>query len=70
MRLRDVLGKITGEFYLLTIDEICDELSCGEDVLNELREQDYYKKNRDRKVKSISVAVKNMRPELRIALEK
>ncbi len=70
MRLRDVLGKITGEFYLLTIDEICDELSCGEDVLNELREQDYYKKNRDRKVKSISVAMKNMRPELRIALEK
>ncbi len=70
MRLRDVLGKITGEFYLLTINGICDELSCGEDVLNELREQDYYKKNRDRKVKSISVAVKNMRPELRIALEK
>lgn len=70
MRLRDVLGKITGGFYLLTIDGICDELPCDCDVLKDLRKMDYYKKNRDRKVKGISAAVKNMRPELRIELEK
>lgn len=70
MKLRDLFEKIEGGCYLLSIYGICEELPCDCDVLDCLREKDYYKESCDRKVKGISVAVKNMRPELRITLEK
>ena len=66
MRLRDVLNKFTNSAWLLTINGVCDEWY-GD--VEELKEQDYYKDYRDKKVISMAIITTNELPELCITIE-
>lgn len=66
MRLRDVLNKFINRDFLLTINGVCDEWYGG---VEELKEEEYYKKYRDKKVISMAILSTNMTPELIIEIE-
>lgn len=66
MRLRDILNKFTNSSWLLTINGVCDEWYGG---VEELKEEDYYKKYRDKKVLSMAILSTNEVPELMITIE-
>ena len=66
MRLRDVLNKFTNSAWLLTINGVCDEWYGG---VEELKDQDYYKDYRDKKVISMAILTTNEMPELCITIE-
>lgn len=66
MRLRDVLNKFTNSAWLLTINGVCDEWYGG---VEKLKEQDYYKDYRDKKVIRMSILMTNEMPELCITIE-
>lgn len=66
MKLRDILNKFTNSSWLLTINGVCDEWYGG---VEELKEEDYYKKYRDKKVLSMAILSTNEVPELIITIE-
>lgn len=66
MRLRDLLNKFTNTSFLLTINGVCDEWYGG---VAELKKEDYYKKYRDKRIKSLAILSTNDMPELLITIE-
>ena len=68
MRLQELLNKFTNEDFLVTVNDWCDELSFEE--YEDEKKKEYWKKYKDRKVKSLAILTTNGRPELCIVLEK
>ena len=67
MKLQEVLNKFTNDDFLLTVNGWCDELPFSE-YENEKKEE-YWKKYRDKKVKSLAILTTNGMPELCIMIE-
>ena len=66
MKLQEFLNKFTNEDFLLTVDGLCEELPFYE--YEEEKKAAYWKKYKDRKVKSMAIITTNGRPELCIKL--
>lgn len=68
MRLQELLNKFSNNQFVLTVDGWCDEMPFGK--YPEEQKQDYWKKYKYRKVKSLAIIVSNGSPEFLISLEK
>lgn len=68
MRLQEVLNKFTNAAFLLTVNGLCDELSFYE--YEDMKKEDYWKKYKDCKVKSMALLTTNETPELCIEIER
>lgn len=66
MRLKDVINKFSNSSFLLTINGVCDEWYGG---IEELPNESYYKKYKDKKVLSMAILLTNETPELCIKIE-
>lgn len=66
MRLKDIIDKFTNSNFLLTINGVCDEWLNG---IEELPEESYYHKYKDKKVLSMAILTTNEMPELVIQIE-
>ncbi len=67
MRLQEVLNKFTNTDFLLSVNGLCDEIPFDE-YENEKKE-DYWRKYKDRRVKSMAILITNERAELCIKIE-
>lgn len=67
MRLQEFLNKFTNSDFLLTVTGWCEELPFSE--YEEEKQQDYWSKYKNRKIKSFAILTTNERPELCIELE-
>lgn len=67
MRLQEVLNKFSNNDFLITVDGWCDELSFCE--YEEEKKMNYWKKYKDKKIKSMSLLITNNMPELCIEIE-
>ena len=67
MRVQELLNKFTNDSFMITCDGWCEELPFSE--YDEEKKQDYWKKYKDRKIKSLAIITTNERPELCISLE-
>lgn len=67
MRLQELLNKFTNADFLITVNGWCEELSFYE-YENEKKEE-YWKKYKDKKVKSMAILTTNGNPELCIEIE-
>ena len=68
MKLQELLNKFTNADFLISVDGWCEELSFYE--YEDEKKREYWKKYKNRTVKSLSIITTNDRPELRICLEK
>lgn len=66
MKLQTVLNKFTNEDFIITIDGLCDEMPFSE--YKEEKKEDYWKKYKNREIKSFAILLTNDVPELCIAL--
>lgn len=67
MRLQELLNKFTNCDFLLTVNGWCDELPFHE--YEDEKNQHYWGKFKDRKVKSMAILTTNGRPELIVVIE-
>ena len=67
MRLQELLDTFTNCEFLLTVNGWCDELSFYEYEYE--KEEDYWEKYKDKKVKSMAILTTNEMPELCITIE-
>lgn len=67
MTLQAFLNKFTNDDFLLTVDGWCDEMNFSD--YEEEKEQKYWNKFKNRKIKSFAILTTNMRPELYITLQ-
>ena len=68
MRLQELLNKFTNAEFMITVDGMCEELSFYD--YEEVKEHEYWKDYKNRKVKSMAIILTNECPELCIELEK
>jgi len=66
MKLQTFLNKFTNDDFILTVDGWCDEMPFSE--YEEEKKMDYWKKYKDREIKSFAILTTNDRPELCIKL--
>lgn len=66
MKLQTFLNKFTNDDFILTVDGWCDEMPFSE--YDEEKKMDYWKKYKDREIKSFAILTTNDRPELCIRL--
>jgi hypothetical protein len=66
MKLQTFLNKFTNDDFILTVDGWCDEMPFSE--YEEEKKMDYWKKYKDREIKSFAILTTNDRPELCIRL--
>lgn len=66
MKLRDVLNKFSNSAFLLTINGVCDEWYGG---VEEIKNEPYYSKYKDKKVISMAILLTNETPELCVRIE-
>lgn len=67
MRLQEVLNKFTNANFLLTVNGLCDEMSFYD--YEDEKKEDYWKKYKDKRVKSMAILTTNEMPELCITIE-
>lgn len=67
MRLQELLDKFTNCEFLLTVNGLCDELYFYDYEYE--KEEDYWEKYKDKKVKSLAILTTNEIPELCITIE-
>lgn len=67
MTLQTFLNKFTNNDFLITVNGWCDELHFSE-YENE-KQEDYWNKYKNRKIKSFALLTTNYMPELCIELE-
>lgn len=67
MTLQSFLNKFTNSDFLLSVDGWCEELPFWE--YEDEKKQEYWKKYKNRKIKSLSIITTNGMPELAICLE-
>ena len=67
MTLQAFLNKFTNDDFLLTVDGWCDEMNFSD--YEEEKEQKYWNKFKNRKIKNFAILTTNMRPELYITLQ-
>ena len=67
MRLQELLNKFTNASFLLTVNGWCDELSFYE--YEDEKNQEYWNKYKDKKIKSLAIIMTNEMPELCITIE-
>lgn len=66
MRLQELLNKFTNADFLITVNGWCDELSFYE--YEDEKKEEYWKKYKDKKVKSMAILTTNGRPELCVTI--
>ena len=66
MRLKDVINMFSNSSFLLTINGVCDEWYGG---IEELPNESYYNKYKDKRVLSMAILLTNGMPELCIEIE-
>lgn len=66
MKLQTFLNKCNNDDFILTVDGWCDEMPFSE--YDEEKKMDYWKKYKDREIKSFAIFTTNDRPELCITL--
>lgn len=67
MKLQTFLNKFTNDDFILTVDGWCNEMPFSE--YDDEKKMDYWKKYKDREIKSFAILTTNDRPELCIALK-
>lgn len=67
MKLQELLNKFTNADFLITVKGWCNELSFYE--YEDEKKAEYWKKYKDKKVKSMAILLTNGRPELIIEIE-
>lgn len=67
MKVQELLNKFTYSDFLLTCEGWCDELPFHK--YEEEKKQEYWKKYKNRTIKSLAILTTNDRPELYIRLE-
>lgn len=66
MKLKEVINTFSNSNFLLTINGVCDEWLCG---IDELPNEEYYQKYKDKKILSMAILSTNETPELIIRIE-
>ena len=67
MKLQEFLNKFTNDYFLLSVNGLCDELYFWE--YEEMKLDDYWKDYKNKKIKGISILMTNDMPELCIEIE-
>ena len=67
MKLQTFLNKFTGSYFLITVDGWCEEMPFSE--YEEEKKMEYWKKFKDREIKSCCILTTNETPELCITLK-
>ena len=68
MRLQELLNKFTNDDFLITVNGWCEELPFCE--YEKEKEEEYWKKYKNKKVLSMAILTTNEMPELCITIEK
>ena len=66
MTLQSFLNKFSNDDFIITVSGWCDEMPFSEYV--EEKKMDYWKKYKNRKIKSYAILITNESPELCITL--
>lgn len=66
MKLQTFLNKFTNEDFVITVEGWCYEMPFSE--YKEEKKMDYWKKYKNRKIKSFAILTANDKPELYITL--
>lgn len=67
MRVQELLNKFTNASFILTCEGWCCEMPFDE--YEDEKKQDYWKKYKNRRIKSLAILTTNEQPELYIELD-